>query len=228
MAANLDHVSGGRAILGLGGAWFEPEHTAFGIEFGSGDGERLGWMDEAAAAMRAVLDGGEVTSAPGGRYRFDHLRITPRPLQARLPIMIGGSGERKTLRTVARYADMWNADGSVEFLTHKDEVLRAHCAAVGRDEAEIERTCSFKPLIRDTVEAARRAWREQMEINRTPFVAVEDDASFWVGTPDQLAEGMIARRAIGFRTFIAELPAPYDGETLERWIGEVKPMVDSA
>jgi alkanesulfonate monooxygenase SsuD/methylene tetrahydromethanopterin reductase-like flavin-dependent oxidoreductase (luciferase family) len=228
MAANLDHMSAGRAIVGLGGAWFEPEHQAFGIDFGRGDGERLDWMDEAAATIRAVFDGEEVTSAEEARYRFDHLRINPRPLQTRLPIMIGGSGERKTLRTVARYADMWNADGSVDFLRHKDEVLRAHCVAVGRDEAEIERTCSFKPLIRDTIEEARRAWRAQMELNRTPFVDVEEDTSFWVGTPDQLAEGMIARRAIGFGTFIAELPAPYDPETLERWIGEVKPMVDAA
>jgi alkanesulfonate monooxygenase SsuD/methylene tetrahydromethanopterin reductase-like flavin-dependent oxidoreductase (luciferase family) len=228
LATTLDHISDGRAILGIGGAWFDLEHTAYGLPFGSGDGERLTWMDEAVAAMRAVLDGGEVTSAPDGHYQFDHLRLLPSPLQPRLPILIGGVGERKTLRTVARYADMWNAMGSVELLAHKDEVLRRHCDEVGRDQAEIERTCACKPLIRATEAEARRAWEAQMEHNRTPMREVEDDDTFWVGTPEQVAEEMIARRKLGFETFIAEEAAPYDMETLERWIGEVKPMVDAA
>jgi alkanesulfonate monooxygenase SsuD/methylene tetrahydromethanopterin reductase-like flavin-dependent oxidoreductase (luciferase family) len=226
LAMTLDHVSDGRAILGIGGAWFELEHAAHGIDFGSGFGQRLDWLDEAAAAMRTLLDGGEVTSEPGARYAFDRLVLLPRPVQERLPIMIGGTGEKKTLRTVARYADMWNAMGSVELLTHKDEVLRRHCQEVGRDESEIERTVGCKPVIRDTREAARRAWEEQMARNRTPMSEVEDDDTFWVGTPDDVAERMHERREIGFHTFIAEIASPYDRETLERWISEVKPMVE--
>jgi alkanesulfonate monooxygenase SsuD/methylene tetrahydromethanopterin reductase-like flavin-dependent oxidoreductase (luciferase family) len=225
--ATLDHLSGGRAVLGIGGAWFELEHTAHGIEFGSGFGERLTWMDEAVGAMRRLLDGETVTSAPGGRYRFRELRHQPRPIQAHLPIMIGGSGERKTLRTVARSADMWNAMGSVEKLRHKDEVLRAHCEAVGRDPAEIERTAGCKPIIRDTETEARRVWEAQMAHNRTPMSDVESDDTFWVGTPEMVAQIMRERREIGFSTFLAEMAAPYDDETLERWIGEVKPMVDA-
>jgi alkanesulfonate monooxygenase SsuD/methylene tetrahydromethanopterin reductase-like flavin-dependent oxidoreductase (luciferase family) len=228
MATSLDQMSDGRAILGIGGAWFELEHTAYGVEFGRSIGQRLDWMDEAVGALRALIDGKEVTSAPGGRYRFDHLRMLPPSHQARLPIMIGGSGERKTLRTVATYADMWNAMGSVELLRHKDEVLRAHCAAVGRDTSEIERTIACKPLIRSTEREARRAWEAQMAHNRTPMTAVEHDETFWIGTPEQIAAQMIARREIGFHTFIAEMAAPYDEETLERWIGEVKPIVDAA
>jgi alkanesulfonate monooxygenase SsuD/methylene tetrahydromethanopterin reductase-like flavin-dependent oxidoreductase (luciferase family) len=227
MAMTLDHASGGRAILGIGGAWFELEHAAHGIEFGSSVGQRLDWLDESAAAMRELLDGGDVTSKPGGRYAFERLVMLPRPVQPRLPIMIGGSGERKTLRTVARYADMWNAMGPVEMLRHKDEVLRQHCADVGRDESQIERTAGCKPVIRDTREAARRAWEEQMALNRTPMSEVEDDDTFWVGTPGDVAERMRERREIGFNTFIAEIAAPYDRETLERWIGEVKPMVEA-
>ena len=228
MATNLDHMSGGRAILGLGAAWFELEHTAYGIEFGRSVGERLDWMDEAVEAIRHLVDGEEFSSTGGGRYRFDHLRMDPAAVQGRLPIMIGGGGERKTLLTVAKYADMWNAMGSVELLLHKDEVLRAHCAAVGRASDEIERTTACKPVIRTTEAAARRAWEAQMGHNRTPMSEVEDDETFWVGTPEQLAERMIARRRIGFHTFIAEMASPYDEETLERWIGEVKPMVDAA
>ncbi len=224
----LDHISDGRAIAGIGGAWFETEHTEYGIDFGSGFGERLTWLDEAVGAMREMLDGGKVTSPVGGRYDFSDVRMIPPPLQERVPIMIGGSGEKKTLRTVAKYADMWNAMGSVEKLRHKDEVLRTHCEAVGRDSAQIERTVGCKPIIRDSESEARRVWEAQMEHNRTPMANVENDDTFWAGTPERVAEKMIERRDIGFGTFIAELAAPFDDETLERWIGEVKPMVDAA
>ena len=108
----IDHISGGRAMCGLGGAWFEAEHRAFGIDFGSGFGQRLDWLGEAVPAVRAELDGERVTSEPGGRYAFDELLIQPLPIQAHLPIVIGGSGERKTLRIVALWADLWNAFGS--------------------------------------------------------------------------------------------------------------------
>ena len=139
-AATLDHISNGRAILGIGGAWVELEHRAHGIDFGSGFGQRLDWLDEAVGAMRAVLDGKAATSEPGGRYAFDDLRHQPLPVQPHLPIMIGGSGEKKTLRTVATYADMWNAMGTPEVMAHKVEVLHGHCEAVGRDIGEIEFT----------------------------------------------------------------------------------------
>jgi alkanesulfonate monooxygenase SsuD/methylene tetrahydromethanopterin reductase-like flavin-dependent oxidoreductase (luciferase family) len=227
-AATLDHISDGRAILGIGGAWFELEHTAHGIEFGASPGERLTWLDEAVGAMRSALDGEPVTSPPDGRYAFDDLRQQPLPLQEHMPIMIGGSGERKTLRTVAKYADQWNAMGSVEKLRHKNEVLRRHCDEVGRDESEILRTAGCKPIIRDTEGEARRLWEAQMEHNRTPMSDVLDDDTFWVGTPEQVAEKMIERREIGFSTFLAEMAAPYDDETLARWIGEVKPMVEGS
>ena len=141
--------------------------------------------------------------------------------------MIGGSGEKKTLRTVARYADQWNAMGSVEKLRHKGEVLRRHCEEVGRDPAEITWTAGCKPIIRDTEEEARRVWEAQMSHNRTPMADVEDDDTFWVGTAEQVAAKMIERQEIGFGTFLAEMAAPYDDETLERWIGEVRPMAEA-
>lgn len=226
-ATTLDHISGGRAILGLGGAWMEPEHRAYGIEFGSGFGQRLDWLDESVAACRAVLEGREYSSPPGGRYRFDHLRILPRPLQDRLPIMIGGSGEKKTLRTVARYADMWNAMGSLEKMTHKVDVLHEHCRAVGRDVSEIEFTLGVKLTIRDTRAEADRVWHEAMAHNRTPMEHVADDDTFWNGSSQEIAERLRPYVELGFRTVITEQPAPYDVETLERFIGEVKPLVDA-
>ena len=129
----IDHISAGRAMLGLGGAWFELEHRAFGIDFGSGFGQRLDWLAEAVPVARVLLDGETVSSEPGGRYAFDDLRILPLPVQAHLPIVIGGSGERKTLPIVARWADMWNAFGSPDELAAKDAILRARCEDVGRD-----------------------------------------------------------------------------------------------
>jgi alkanesulfonate monooxygenase SsuD/methylene tetrahydromethanopterin reductase-like flavin-dependent oxidoreductase (luciferase family) len=226
LAATLDHVSNGRAILGVGGAWMEPEHTGHGIEFGTGFGQRLDWLDESVGAQRALLDGREVTSEPGGHYRFDHLRHQPVPLQAHLPIMIGGSGERKTLRTVAKYADMWNAMGSVEKMAHKIEVLRGHCDAVGRDIDTIEFTLGIKATIRDSKAEADEVWKAAMEHNKTPLSDVADDDTFWNGTAEELAEKLAPYVEMGFNTVISEQPAPYDTETFERLIGEVKPLVD--
>jgi alkanesulfonate monooxygenase SsuD/methylene tetrahydromethanopterin reductase-like flavin-dependent oxidoreductase (luciferase family) len=226
MATTLDHVSEGRAILGLGAAWFEYEHTAHGLDFGHSPGERLAWLDEAAAAMRTVLDGGSATSEPGAHYSFHDLRQEPLPVQKRLPIMIGGSGERKTLRTVAKYADMWNMSGVPEKVQHKMTVLDQHCADVGRNPAEIERTVSCKLFIRDSEGDARELLRRTMFQNRTPLSDVEDNETFWVGTPQEIADRVLAYREIGVSTFIPEIPAPYDDETLERFIGEVKPLVE--
>jgi alkanesulfonate monooxygenase SsuD/methylene tetrahydromethanopterin reductase-like flavin-dependent oxidoreductase (luciferase family) len=226
LAATLDHISNGRAILGIGGAWFELEHRAHGIDFGSGFGQRLDWMDEAVEAMRTVLDGGSAASRPGGRYAFEDLRHQPLPIQRRLPIMIGGSGEKKTLRTVAKYADMWNAMGPLDVMAHKVDVLKRHCDDVGRDIADIEFTLGVKFTLRDSKEEADRVWKAAMAHNNTPMSEVEDDDTFWNGTPEEMAEKLRPYYDLGFRTVISEQPAPYDIETLERFIGEVKPLVE--
>jgi alkanesulfonate monooxygenase SsuD/methylene tetrahydromethanopterin reductase-like flavin-dependent oxidoreductase (luciferase family) len=226
LAATLDHVSDGRAILGVGGAWMEPEHTGHGIEFGTSPGMRLDWLDESVGAMRALLDGKAVTSEPGGHYDFQDLRHSPLPVQKHLPIMIGGSGEKKTLRTVAKYADMWNAMGSIEKMTHKIEVLRGHCDAVGRNIDDIEFTLGIKATIRDSQAEADKVWKAAMEHNKTPLSDVADDDTFWNGTSEQLAEKLAPYVELGFRTVISEQPAPYDTETFERLIGEVKPRVE--
>src|SRR5436305_13555425 len=93
-----------------------PEHTRHGIKFGSGFGQRLDWLDESVAAMRDLLDGKVVTSPPGGHYQFQNLRHHPVPIQKRLPIMIGGSGEKETLRTGAKCADMGDGVGPGGFM----------------------------------------------------------------------------------------------------------------
>ncbi len=225
-ATTLDHISGGRAILGLGGAWMEPEHRAFGIDFGSGFGQRLDWLEESVAALETMLGGAPVTSAPGSRYRFEAAEVHPRPIQARLPIMIGGAGEKKTLRTVARHADLWNAMGTLDTLRHKVDVLRGHCEAEGRDISQIEFTLGVKLTLRDSAADAERVWKAAMAHNRTPLAEVEDDVTFLNATPEEAAERLAPYLELGFRTLITEQPAPYDAETLERFVGQVKPLLE--
>jgi len=113
-------------------------------------------------------------------------------------------------------------------MTHKVDVLRRHCDEVGRDIAKIEFTLGVKVTIRDTKAEADRVWEAAMAHNRTPMANVAEDRTFWNGTPEQLAERLLPYVRLGFRTVISEQPAPYDVESLERFIGEVKPMVDAA
>jgi alkanesulfonate monooxygenase SsuD/methylene tetrahydromethanopterin reductase-like flavin-dependent oxidoreductase (luciferase family) len=122
---------------------------------------------------------------------------------------------------------MWNAMGSLEKMTHKVDVLREHCAAVGRDIGEIDFTLGVKLTIRETRAEAERVWREAMAANRTEMSRVEDDDTFWNGTAQEIADRLRPYVELGFETVISEQPAPYDTETLERFVGEVKPLVDA-
>jgi F420-dependent oxidoreductase-like protein len=221
MVTTIDHVSGGRAYLGIGAAWFETEHVAYGIPFGKSPGERLAWFDEAVELVRGMLHEEEAT-ARGRFYHAKALRNEPRPLQEQLPILIGGSGERKMLATVARYADAWNTGGDIERVRHKDEVLRRWCEEVGRDESEIERTLQGGAVVvRDTVEAAEQAGQMIAEQHGLPnFRGV-------AGTPEQIAERLVPHVELGFRHVYFDVPAPYDRETLERLVGEVKPLLEA-
>ena len=216
LATTLDHLSGGRAVLGLGGAWFEREHEAFGIDFGAGFGERLDRLDESAMLLRRLLDG-ELVTHDGPVYPMKDALVAPRPVQARLPIMIGGSGPKKTLRTLAKYGDQWNAMGSLEKLAESDGILREHCAAVGRDQAEIERTTTVFMVIRDSREAARHVLSGQMAALGEPLD--EPDLDF-CGTPEEIAGNLRPLVELGFRHIFIDTPAPYDLETIDR-IGEV-------
>lgn len=220
MATTLDHVSGGRMILGLGSGWFEREHEAFGIDFGAGFGERLDRLDEAVMLVRRLLDGETVTH-PGPVYPMTDAVVAPRPVQARLPIMIGGSGRTKTLRTLARYGDQWNTSGSLEHFRERDAILRAHCEAVGRDEGEIERTATVDLIIRDSRAAAMTAYRERLAATGDEL---DEDYTYYAGTPAEIAEQVAPLLELGFRHLLVDVPAPYDLETIDR-IGEVLELV---
>ena len=225
IVTTLDHVSGGRAILGIGGAWFELEHREFGIEFGRSPGQRLDWLDESVGAIRALVSGQSVTSPAGGSYSFNDATINPLPVQKRLPILIGGNGRTKTLRTLAKYGDIWNAFGLPAEVRELDGVLRRHCEEVGRDEREIERSINLWVVIRDSEAEARRQWASWMELNRTPVERATEPSRPVLGTPETIADRLLDYCDAGFKTVIVEVPAPYDRETLERLAREVRPMV---
>jgi alkanesulfonate monooxygenase SsuD/methylene tetrahydromethanopterin reductase-like flavin-dependent oxidoreductase (luciferase family) len=213
LATTLDHVSGGRAILGIGGAWFDREHEAFGIpDWGSGFGERLDRLDESVMLMRRLLDG-ERFSHAGQFYTLTDALCEPRPVQAHLPILIGGSGPRKTLRTTAQRADAWNTAGTVEEVRTRLGILDQHCADVGRDRSEIELTVSFPIVIRDATSDAEAAYAASLAHNGTDSMG---DVPILVGSPATVAAGLRPYVELGFRTVIVRLPAPYDKETIAR------------
>ena len=212
LAATLDHVSNGRAVLGIGGAWFDREHEAFGIDFGASVGERLDKLDEAVMLMRRLFDGEQV-SHEGRFYTLTDALCAPRPVQPHLPILIGGSGPRKTLRTVARYGDGWNTSGDVDTLRERLDILAGHCADAGRDMGEIELTVSFPTIVRDSVEAAENVRREQLAKNGLPE---PEDVPTLMGPPERLVEILEPYRALGFGSVIVRMPAPFDRETIDR------------
>lgn len=225
MATTLDHVSGGRFILGIGAAWFRTEHEAFGFPYGDGPPERLRWLREALPVIRGMLHG-EQPSAAGLRYQARDVHNEPPPLQERLPLLIGGGGEKVTLKLVARYADANNVGGGFETVRRKEAILRQHCEAVHRDEREIERTTSIGALfIRDSARAARRVQAETFERNggAKPWQTNQP-----VGTAEEIVEMLEPYIELGYRHVIAGFPAPYDQESMERFIREVKPRLEKA
>jgi len=138
MASTVDHLSGGRLVLGLGAGWQENEHRAYGIEFSTVRG-RLERLDEACQVIKALF------TEPRANFKGKHYQLTdaplePKPLQNPLPLLIGGGGEKVTLRIAAKYADEWNYWGDPATIRHKMAVLDRHCEELGRDPRSIRRS----------------------------------------------------------------------------------------
>ena len=226
LATTLDHISGGRAIVGLGAGWHEREHRAYGVEFGASPGERIGWLDESAGIVRRLLDR-EVVSVDTGRYRADRLRLLPTPIQEHVPLMIGGSGPKRTLRAVARHADMWNAFGWPKDIARSIGILGQHCRDAGRSIDAIELTVGANVIIRDRPAAAERVWAEQMVANQvTPETNVTSPEKSWLGTSDDIVERIVSYAEVGIRALVVEMAAPYDLETIRILASEVRPRVE--
>ncbi len=223
-ATALDHMSGGRITLGIGAGWYEREHRAFGFPY-LPVRQRLDRLEEAATIVRGLLDGERVMFA-GRWYAVEGARNDPSPVQARLPLLIGGSGERRTLRIVARYADVWSADGGdPELLARKGAVLDAHCRVEGRDPASIRRTAGQPPaLIRPTRDEAVATLAEMLSGHGTPWTVALSTAfaSPFVGTADEVAAALREVRTAGIEEVMFDLPLPLDRPTLEALAGPVR------
>jgi F420-dependent oxidoreductase-like protein len=162
MGATVDHISHGRLDFGIGAGWNELEHTAYGIPLYA-PGERIARLGEACEVVRLMW----TETAPdfeGQYYQLKGARCEPKPIQKPYPpFVIGGSGERKTLRVVARYADVWNfVGGDIETFHHKMEVLDGYCAEIGRNPAAIRRSVQF-PINPSELSAARETVRSYIE-----------------------------------------------------------------
>jgi F420-dependent oxidoreductase-like protein len=191
IVTTLDVISKGRAILGIGGAWYDVEHHGLGVEYPS-DRVRLDMLEEAVQICRAMFTGDDV-SFEGSHFRLDHARNLPRPVRPGGPaIMIGGGGEKRTLRLVARYADKCNVTGDAATLAHKIEVLHGHCAEVGRDPSEIDVTW-MTPLILTTSEQNTTEVRDMLAAS----APAGEVAAFVVGQPREVPDLVAGHIAAG-------------------------------
>lgn len=181
----LDIVSSGRAILGIGGAWNEDEHRGYGFDFPPAR-ERLERLEEAVQICRAMFRE-DAPSFQGKHYRIEEALNFPRSVQAGgPPILIGGGGEKRTLRLVARYGDACNLFGGVDAIRHKLEVLERHCADAGRDPAEITKTRLGGLVIAPTHEEAERSGAEMKRARGMTDEYIR--MSQIVGDPDEVGE----------------------------------------
>jgi F420-dependent oxidoreductase-like protein len=181
----LDVISSGRAILGIGAAWNVQEHQGYGWDFPS-DGERLSRLEEALQICRLMFTE-ETPSFEGRYYRIHEALNVPRPVTpGGPPILIGGGGERRTLKFVAKYADASNIFGNVEGITHKLEVLKRHCEDVGRDFDEITKTRLGGVFVADTEEEVTRGLEQYANTRGIPVDMVR--AYVTAGTPQQVVD----------------------------------------
>jgi F420-dependent oxidoreductase-like protein len=201
--STIDHLSGGRADLGLGAGWAFNEYAAYGIPFPSA-GARLDLLEESIQAIRGLLRD-EVTDFQGTHVQLTDARCEPKPVQAELPIWVGGSGEKRTLRIAARFADGWNVPFvSPETVAHKRRVLADHCATVDRDASEI-RTAVNVGLCED--EDALLAQFGKLAEGVRPGVLV--------GSPDQLVQRIGEYVEAGADQINIAMRAPWDLSLLD-------------
>ena len=155
MAAGVDIISGGRLVLGLGAGWQENEHTAYGIPFYTVGG-RLRRLEEACQVITSLFQN-DRTTFDGRYYQLADAPLEPKPVQQPLPLLIGGGGEKVTMRIAARYANEWNVWGTPETLRHKTSVLDRHCAEIERDPKTIQRSAQALLFLSDDPEVVEKA-----------------------------------------------------------------------
>lgn len=224
-AATLDHISGGRFELGLGAGWHEPEARAYGYQFPDVS-TRLDMLDEASTIIRSMLTEPKTTFA-GTHYQVNEATNLPAPIQPRLPIWIGGLGEKKTLKLVAKHADGWNAAyTTVDNFKRLSGVLDTWCEKQHRDPATLKRSVNLtfnlglnEKEVEQQREQLRQAWGP---------TAKRIEGGALLCTPDQAAERINAYRDAGADMINIALRAPWHEEALDAYLDQVIPAVKSA
>ena len=230
IVATVDHISGGRAALGIGAGWFEQEHRAFGWTFPPVR-ERLERLDEAVQVVRKVWTE-EQPSFAGKYYTLDFDEpgtypdgtpvstenapaIGPPPLQRpHPPLIVGGSGERRTLRTVAQHADEWNVAGTPEFIAQKSEVLAAHCDAVGRDPGTIRRSAYAQVIIDDSRARVDALLERRAALTGATVATVREQVI--AGSPADIVDRLGAYAEVGIDRFMLQVGPPYRRSIIEK------------
>ncbi len=221
-ATTLDHISGGRFELGLGAGWHIWEATAYGYPFPD-IGTRLDMLEEAIQLIRLMLDT-DRTDFNGTHFQAVDASCLPKPVQRRLPIWVGGSGEQRTLKIAAAHADGWNAPyPSVDDFSRLSRVLDQWCEEAGRDPAEIKRAVNLRfhlGVDRADVERQRRRVAEQWRVPRGQI-----PAGSLLCTPAQGVKQIGQYLAAGAQAVNIVLRAPWSEEALDAYLSEVVPQV---
>jgi F420-dependent oxidoreductase-like protein len=211
--ATLDQIGDGRIVLGLGGGWMRHEYDAYGMHYGS-PGERLRMLSEYVQCVRGLLTQAG-TDFAGEFFTLTDAKCEPKPVQKRLPIWIGGGGEKVTLRIAAQYADGWNVPFiAPDVWAHKANVLDEHCADIGRDPKEIAKTVNVGMAFTD----------EQLERQFGPMANFVKPGVL-SGSVQQMVDKVGAYVAAGADQVILAMRAPFDRDGLERFAAEVIPAV---
>lgn len=238
VAATVDHVSGGRTEMGIGGGWYEHEWNAYGYGFPE-IGDRLRMLDEGVQIMSQAWREGTAT-LDGRYYQANGAILQPQPPQTgadgkpAIPLWIAGGGEKVTLRIAAQYGQYTNFAGSPDEFTRKSEILRGHCERLGTDFDAITRSSNYNIVIgRDAAEVVQRV--DAIEARLTPYIGAEKaagavrdlrDGSGLAGTPEQVVERLRAMEALGMTYAILYFPeAAYDTSGIELFEREVVPAL---
>jgi len=213
IVATIDHVSGGRAELGMGAAWYEAEHNQFGIPFPK-PGRRIRMLGESLKIIRSLFTQPR-TTFHGRYYTIEDAIFEPKPLQAHLPLLVGGAGEQLTLRVVAESADLWNHNRfPPDVYDRKLAALNGHCRDVGRDPWDVRRQVNINALVGETEAEVRE---REAELGPNPRRIA--------GTPEPIIEELLSWTRRGVADFIIEADYPTDFRSLEVIGAKVIPAV---
>ena len=222
IATTLDHISGGRLEWGMGAGWWELEHHQYHIPLET-PARRIRMLGEAAQMLKRLWTEPRTTFR-GRHFELNDALSEPKPLQKPLPLWIGGVGEQLTLRVVAESADGWNTFMlPIEDYRRKLSALAAHCEQVGRDPADIRKALAVGLVIGETeTEVSRRA--EQMAaVFKVPPDILR--GRLLVGTPERVAEQVLAYAELGVGDFLVTTRTPFDYDALRLFIEQVAPLV---